>query len=400
MRNVAAILSLMVGYASFGLAQPASPPRTLPPSLDDPKPTKPPGPLSPAEAAKQREQTIRELKEDLLRFEPQSLTAEKIEGHWLLRSGKEHLKDFGPDRATAQETAKIIQDLRFNQIGIVAGSNPPFEYWLIDGKAARAMNARLVVLPIASANIHAEKVGGTWMVTDGAKGLYDFGTDEQGAKRAAIVFWKYGFNQLAVIGNPQPTLFIPLLDPRQVARANANTLLEPSPLRVLSDAARTSLLLPGDVYAGPKAAFNPNQLSAIRQEKSGEWTLVLNNEIIGRFGSNETTARAAIKVIQDAKPTEVAFIGESRIPLFLNAGQAIHGEPLGVPRISMRADRMKVQKLRDNWWLFEDTRPVIEIGSKIDAELMLGVIRVYELKNLSVFGKVESGGLKVFTAGR
>ena len=59
-----------------------------------------------------------------------------------------------------------------------------------------------------------------------------------------------------------------------------------------------------------------------------------------------------------------------------------------------------VQKVRETFWLFEDTRPVLEVGSKADAELLLKVIRLYDLKNLSMFGRPEAGGLKFLTAGR
>jgi hypothetical protein len=398
MKRVAYATILGLSLAGAALAQTSTPPRTLPPSLSDKSREKPAGPLSPADAAKQRETTIRGLKEDLLSFDPQSITAERIEGRWLVRTGKEILKDFGPDRAAATEVARVLQDLRFNQLGVVPGSSPPFEYGLIDGKAARGTNSKLVVIPVAAQTVRAELVGGTWMLTDGAKGLYDFGADGEAAKRAAIVFWKYGFNQIAVIGGPRPTMFIPLVDPRVMDRTKSANQPAPAPLSVLSDAAKTSLLLPGDVYAGPKVPFDPARLSAVRQ--AAEWTLTLNDDVLGRFGSGETTAKAALKAIKDAKPTDVARIGEARIPLFLVDGQPVHAEPLGIPRVTLRSDRMKVQNVRETYWLFEDTRPVLEVGTKLDAELLLKVIRLYDLKNLSIFGRPEAGGLKFLTAGR
>jgi hypothetical protein len=369
----------------------------LPPAIADNARERPAGPLSPAEAARQRDATIRVLKENLLAFDPQGITAERVDGRWLMRSGREMLKDFGSDRSAALEANLIVQDLRFNQLGTIPGSNPPFEYWLMDGKAARGMNSKLVVLPIAAPTVRAELVGGTWMLTDGAKGLYDFGTDGEAAQRAAVVFWKYGFNQIAVVGGPRPTMFIPLIDPRVTGRTKSAMQPLPAPLAVLSDAAKTSLLLPGDVYAGPKAPFDLRGLTAVRQ--AAEWTLSLNDEVLGRFGSSESAAKAALKAIKDAKPTEVARIGEARIPLFLANGQPVHAEPLGIPRVTLRADRMKVQKLRETFWLFEDTRPVLEVGTKADAELLLKVIRLYDLKNLSIFGRPEAG-LKFLTAGR
>jgi hypothetical protein len=73
---------------------------------------------------------------------------------------------------------------------------------------------------------------------------------------------------------------------------------------------------------------------------------------------------------------------------------------LSATKISFRPDRLKVQKLRDKWWIFEDIRPVLEIGTQADAELMIRVIRSFDLKSLCLFGRPESGGLRLFTAGR
>jgi hypothetical protein len=398
MKRVAIATILGMFFAGAAFAQTSPPPRPLPPSLADSAREKPAKPLSPADVARQREATIRDLKENLLAFDPQSLTAERVDGRWLVRTGKEILKDYGPDRSAALEASRCLQDLRFNQLGSIPGSNPPFEYWLLDGKAARGSNAKLVVIPVAAQAVRAELVGGTWMLTDGAKGLYDFGTDGEAAKRAAVVFWKYGFNQIAVVGAPRPTMFIPLIDLRQIDRAKSAMQPAPAPLAVLNDATKTSLLLPGDVYAGPKVPFDPTRMTAVRQ--ATEWTLTLNEDVLGRFGSEESTARSAMKAIKDAKPTEVARIGEARIPLFLANSQPIHAEPLGIPRTTLRSDRMKVQKVRESYWLFEDARPVLEVGTKFDAELLLKVIRTYDLKNLSFFGRPEAGGLKFLTAGR
>ena len=117
-------------------------------------------------------------------------------GRWELRAGSEVLRDFGNDRGASLEAIRLIKELKVNQLGRVPGSVPPFEYWLVEGKAPRLVNSRAVVLGVAGRNVRAEQVVGTWMVTDGSKGLYDFGKDEAAAKRAAAIFRKHGFNQV------------------------------------------------------------------------------------------------------------------------------------------------------------------------------------------------------------
>jgi hypothetical protein len=106
-----------------------------------------------------------------------------------------------------------------------------------------------------------------------------------------------------------------------------------------------------------------------------------------------------MKALQDTRATEFVRLGDGSFPLFLADGQPVHGEPLGATKTSLRAERLKVQKVRDSWWLFEENRPVIEAGTKGDAELMVQVIRLYDLKTLCVFGQKETG-LRLLTAGR
>jgi hypothetical protein len=394
-------LAVIIGVLTSGIlfAQAPPPPRTLPPSLEGQIRDKPTAPLSPAEAAKQREATIKALKEDLKAFDPDGATARLIEGRWWVISGKSVLKDFGTDRTSALDAVRVIQDLRFNQFGTIAGSNPPFEYWVADGKAARGINTRVTILPISARMIRAEQVGGTWVLTDGVKGLYDFGADADAAKRAAVVFWKYGFNQIGIIGAPRPTMIFPLLDPRQANLDKAAPLPQQSPVGVYQDLQRTSLLLPGNVYGGPKSPLDVSKLKPVRLPK-GDWALMQGDDILGRFGSSETTAIAAMKALQEARPTEVVRIGDCGWPLFLANGQPIHGEPLTATKTSLRADRLKVTKVRETYWIFDDIRPVTEVGSKADAELVLGIIRYFDLKNVSFFGRPETGGLRLLTAGR
>jgi hypothetical protein len=393
MRKMLVAGFLVICAAGSALAQP---PRKLPSSLDDPKHDRP---LSPAEAAKLRENAISGLKEELVSFEPSDIQATQVEGRWKLQTRAVTLKDFGADRASALEAARIVRDLGFNQFGTVPGAQPSFEYWLTEGKAPRSLNSRITILPIAARAIHAESVGGAWVLSDGTKALYDFGADADAAKRAAIVFWKYGFNEVGLVGAPRPAMYYPLFDARQAALEKASPMPPSSPLGVAGDVARTSLLLPGNIYAGAKSPFDVKKLETIRT-KTGEWTLTYAGDVLARFGSVESSARGAMKFLQDVHANEIVHIGEGGFPFFLVDGQPIHGDPLGVTKTVFRGDRLKVQKVRETWWLFDDIRPLVEIGSKADAELMLRVIRQYDLKCLCLFGRPELGGLRLLTTGR
>src|SRR5207244_9033817 len=142
-----------------------------------------------------------------------------------------------------------------NRGGRGPGSNPAVRIRPGGGKGPRVLNMRAVVVPLMARSVHAEQVGGTWVVTDGSKGLYDFGADVDACRRAATVCWKYGFNQLGLVGEPRPAMLVPLTDPRQAQVEKATPVVLASGLAVLNDVSKTSLLLPGDVYAGPKRAI-------------------------------------------------------------------------------------------------------------------------------------------------
>ena len=399
MRHPVAGVIWSVVLAGPLFAQPPAGPEVLPSTVLEPVRTGITGPPSEAEVAKQRDALVKALKEDLVTFETGAVTARLADGRWQVRTNDVVLKDFGADRASALEAAKLIQDLRVNQMGTVKGSNPPFEYWLTDGKPPRLTNARAVIVPLMGRAVRAENVGGTWVVTDGAKGLYDFGTDVDAAKRAAAVYWKHGFNQLAVVGAPRPALLIPLADPAQAAREKVSPAPTASALAVVNDVSRTSLLLPGNLYAGPKQPIDPLKLEVVRKER-GEVALVHGNDVLARFGGSELDARAAMRALQDGHVTEVARIGSTGFPLFLTHGQPIHGHPLGATKRSIRAERLKLQQIRETWWLVEDNRPLVEAGTRDDAELLVKVIQLYDLRCLCVFGRVETGGLRLLTMGR
>ena len=383
----AVVVALLPGIL---LAQTGQPPKTLPGSITGQSHEKP------ADPAKAREAAIKGLQEDLVQFDPRSAELRKVDGRWQVWASKTKLKDFGSDQTAAAEAVGVIRDLRFNQHGTVTGARPEFDYWLIDGKAPSPVGI-ITIVPISPSMIRAEQIGGAWVVTDGVKGLHDFGEDEESARRAAAVYWKYGFNRLGVIGGFRPAMMYPLTDKSQSNRVNNSSPPYQSAAQVISDLTRTSLLLPGNVLAGPKIQIDVIKLEVVR--KDATWLLMADKETLGRFGTSEYTARHAMKALQDAKVTEVAKLGESGLPLFLFNGKAVSSTPLGANRKLIRPDRLKVQKLRDSWWLVEDSRPLTDAGSKNDAELLLHAIRTFDLKSLAEFGRLESGGMPFFTTG-
>jgi hypothetical protein len=382
-------------------------PELLPPPSQQPLPAvlpnplnpapKPNGPTSPSPRELPPGLTPKEEQPELLTFNPDTVQVTKLESRWIVRSGPETMiRDWGANQMAAVEMARAIQELRVNQIGIVPGARPTFEYWLADGKAIAPLNSRRVVLPVSPNNLRAEAVGGVWVITDGARTFYDFGNDEAAAKKSLDLFQKHGFNQLGVIGSPRPVAFFPLRDPWQKDRNKKATPGSPS-LGVINEVSQTNLLLSGNRLAGPK---NPVDIKLFSVKQKGEWALLYNEELVARFGNDRGQAEAALKTLQYARPTSVAILGKIRFPIFLQDDAPISGAPLNAKLVRFVPERLRILKWNEKWWIFEEGRQVMEVGSKEDAQMLLEVIQSMRLEMLCTFGRPEQGGLRLLTRGR
>jgi hypothetical protein len=138
----------------------------------------------------------------------------------------------------------------------------------------------------------------------------------------------------------------------------------------------------------------------VERRDGGNQVLVHDGDVLARFGGSELEARTALRALQDGHVTEMARIGSTGFPLFLSSGQPIHGDPLGAMRMSIRADRLKIQRIRDSWWVNEDSRPLVAAGTKEDAELLIRVMKQFDVRSLCVIGRAETGGLRLLTMGR
>ncbi len=86
MARHAVVLLLTAAAVGPTFAQGPTSPPTLPPTVLEPVSLRAPGPLSPADAARQREALIKGLKEDVVTFDPAAVTARLVDGHWQVRT--------------------------------------------------------------------------------------------------------------------------------------------------------------------------------------------------------------------------------------------------------------------------------------------------------------------------
>ena len=401
-------LALMWGVGMVGglAAQTPEEPLVLPPTIiGAPRPNTP-GSLPPQllrdgmppVAVETADKPAPKLLAQTQKFDAGELTVTKAEGRLVLTDGKRTLRDFGYDKASADETLIVIRELGVDQTITIPGSRPLFQIWLKDGKPVRSVASRQVFLPMIAGNLRAESVGGVWVVTDGARAFFDFGVDPEAAKQAAALLIRHGFNQIGLIGNPRPTVMYPMFDKWTAERMKNQPVAQASALAVLDDVVQKNLVLPGNVLAGQKSMIDQAQLQAVRS-KTGDWTLMHNEDVLGKFGSSEFAARGALKALQEGKINQVVLVGANKFPIFLAEGQPMRGRPLGSTAVNFRPERLKPQLVRDQWWLAEDSRPYINAGKKADAELLIKVIQHYHLTLIAQYGCAETGGLRFLTTG-
>lgn len=338
--------------------------------------------------------TIEPIALTMIRFDPTLLSVRRSDGRWFLMAGKQMLKDFGPLDREANEALRLVRDLHFTQYGMIAGSTPPFEFWL--GDENEAQNGGFATKNVISFNARTLKVEqtiGAWVVRDDKLVLYNFGNDEAAARLALAVMKKHGFNQLGVIGSPRPVMTYLTVDPyARVGQPEAKS----DPREALNTLSQQGLVLPGVGYVGTRVQLENRKLDIVKVQH--DWTIVHGRDTLARFGMQETRARDALRLLQDMRVTEMVFVGKGGLPIFLANGKAPRSAVLGFGTARLNPSQMKVQLVNGGHGITEGTRTVMSFGeNRADAELVLKVLQHFGFDQVIVVGDPERGGLRLFS---
>ncbi len=152
------------------------------------------------------------LNENLRTFDPATLELSWANGRWQLTASGLVLKDFGRKEAEGQAALRLARALRLSQYGTIGSPAPLMEYWLADGAAPRGPVPGYSLLTFDAASLHVEGSLGQWCLRDGRRVLFNFGTRAAEARQALGVMRKYGFNQVAVVGQMAPSMLVFLAD--------------------------------------------------------------------------------------------------------------------------------------------------------------------------------------------
>ena len=156
----------------------------------------PPAP-SPAPAA---------LNEDCIHFNPNTAQAVNINGRWKIADGSHWVFDFGNSETEARQAMRIIRHYHINQSCFVGRPNPAFAYLKQGNNAPAGPVAGEDCIGFNPDSAQVQNVNGHWKIVDGSQWMYDFGANQQNARKALRIIRHYRFNQSCFVGRPGPSL--------------------------------------------------------------------------------------------------------------------------------------------------------------------------------------------------
>jgi hypothetical protein len=395
------------------------------------------------------------VKENLLSFDPQHAEVNWAQNHWQLVADGNLLKDFGRREVEARVALRLVRDMRLTQRGVVGSPEPVMEYWLCDGRAPHGMTAGLHVTPIDPAQLRVEQTQGQWVIRDPGRVLFNFGGHETDARDALSVIMKYGFTQIGVLGSAGPSMVVMLGHPEAASEGDPNMphLVHQSPLREgpkdpkappppppVGDKSPvvTPVIPPLHPPAGtrkepsnsfgnvervegppagepllPKHAPAPPPLAAewidrtpfdwrqvqLRQDGT-QHTLSAGTLVLARF-NNDRDARLALAAVQHYRFTELDRVGRPQpyCSYLLCAGQAPHGQYIGLHADAFQADRLSVSKVEGRWAIVSGDQPILWFGDRPEeARVTLDVIQRNQFDRLCKIG--DERGLTFFVRSR
>jgi hypothetical protein len=391
------------------------------------------------------------LTENLVSFDPSTLSLRWEHSHWLITAGEQILKDFGSRQNEARQALRLIQELNLNQYGTVGSPRPIMEYWLCDGQAPEHFTPGLHRLAMDPATLHVECVQAQWCLRDARRIYFNFGFHRDEAQQAMAILTKYAFTDIAVIGGAQPALFLFLasansLSPaaraaptshiHKVAYQSENAGPERGRVNVNPGSGLGAIVTPAlpPLYNpsshGPRLSFSRETLpdrkhNAARfgnsgsplpgwedrmecvpfnwrqvrmHQEDGDWQLLAGDCVLASFGADEEAARRALSVLHYYHFTEQYRIGHPQplFSFFLINGQPPLGLMFGLGGTAFQPDHLSIEQLGPNWSLCEGDRVLVMLeDKKEDAEQLLDVIRLHKFDRLC-----RIGGMTFFVRAR
>lgn len=401
-------------FAAFASLTPA-----LAQSPQIPPPVEPRARVIPAEAATPRElpesltKPVVKLpqEEKLEKIDPQSIAVKRLAGAWQLWANDKPYRSFGDNGDDANDVARTLREIYPQQWAAIGTGRPVVEYGLTLDNDQRLVAPQVAAFArtltaMDRKTLRVEQVRGMWCLRDDGNLLLNFGQFKPDAEQALAVAQKYGFNRIGTVGRKEAVLTFFTSGPEGLTQPQR---LPPAiAFKAQAEAmTRTGIPLPQYGVMGEKKAFNPatveyvGEMTKIDPRKvelrtdGGEVVLASGQEVFGRFGNDEYTARDALRTVRDAKLTDYCKFGTAGVTFFLANGQAPRNLPLHTlgPRFDPAA--LRVGEAGSKWWVLDaNARPLLPAGTQQEAETLKKLVQTFGFDQVCTLG---SGGKVAMT---
>ncbi|MGL4424095.1 MAG: hypothetical protein ACRCZF_25795 [Gemmataceae bacterium] len=339
------------------------------------------------------------LPEDLTPCDPRLFLFRKIQNSWLLTHDGQTVRDFGNDAETGHEALKILRELMPTQWGVLGTGRRVVEYGLTQGKASipagRIKNATV----LDTATLRVETIRGAWLLRDDANIHLNFGPYRRDAEQSLALVRKYGFNRVASVGKTSEpfTVFLAQLENAETkaAGAGATSVQMQALLRAMQEQnlTRTGWEVPSVGYVGEKRLVDPRKLE-VRRER-GEYVLGQGGDVIASFGPNEWTARDALRMVQNARITEIGSYGTTGIVLMLESGRAPTNIPFSAQGTRFDPAQLRVREIAGKWTISDSmNKTLLTTATADEAETLIKLIRHYGYDQLCQMGTSPRASLR------
>ncbi|HVL13938.1 MAG TPA: hypothetical protein VM529_15320 [Gemmata sp.] len=361
------------------------------------------------------------------------VSLKRVQGGWQLWMGHKMLRDFGDREADARDVFNAYKDLRPTEwVSIGGGPKPVVEYALVNGRPPVSLGVPgtqsapaafgtgggtpggfgglqqgpavtgagvKAVVPIDFKTVRVEAVRGVWCLRDDRNIHFNFGPAKADADQALAVVQRYGFNRVAVVGDPAAPamsyLFVGQDDGRQLDRG---PLAQVALQGQIDNLKRVGIPVPGVGYVGEMVPIDSRKLE-VRKEK-GEWLVAYGPEVLGRYGPTEWAAREAVRTIGDLRATEFCKLGSAGLTFFLVNGKAPNRVPFAAQGRRFDPASMKVVQHNGRCMVTEGGRHLFDCATPDEGETLIRVVRHFGFDQLCHIGPTPRVGVSFLAKGQ
>jgi len=145
------------------------------------------------------------LNEDCIGFSTQNAQVQRINGRWKIVDGGHMMFDFGNKRNEARKSLRVIKHYRLNKSCFVGRPGPSFTYMKNGNRAPVGFMPNEDCVSFNNSNANVRRINGRWKIVDSGHMMFDFGNNQQEARKSLRIIKRYGFNKSCFVGRPGPS---------------------------------------------------------------------------------------------------------------------------------------------------------------------------------------------------